>query len=93
MLDLNVVGGILLAALVYVLLRLKEADQWHHGWFLLAALNLPLWARFAALIIGTDDVLNHWIEWLTGRKEMSPLSLLYKLVYPILTKVYRFLGA
>jgi hypothetical protein len=91
-LDLNVVGGILLAALVYVLLRLKEADQWHHGWLLLAALNLPPYARYAALIIGADDVLNHWIEWLTGRKEMSPLAMFYWWVYPTLTKVYKFLG-
>ena len=91
-LNYNVVAGLLLAVLVYVLLRLREADQWHHGWLLLAAFDLPPFVRLAALIIGTDDVVNHLVEWLGGRKECSPLALLYRVLYPVLTKVYRLGG-
>jgi len=88
MLNINLVAGLLLGALVYVLLRLKKADQWHHGWFLLAALDLPPWARIAALCVGADDFVNHLVEWFGGPKECSPLALLYRLVYPLLVKVF-----
>jgi hypothetical protein len=87
--NITLVAGLLLGMLVYVLLRLKKADQWHHGWLLLAALDLPPWARIACLCIGADDFVNHLVEWFGGPVEHSPLAYLYtKLLPKIFPKLF-----
>jgi hypothetical protein len=89
MLDVNLVAGLLLGAGVYILLRLKEADQWHHLWLVLAAFDLPPVVRLTALCIGADDFLNHLVEWLGGPKECSPLAFVYtRVVWPVLHHLF-----
>jgi hypothetical protein len=70
MIALQVASVVLFVALVAVILRLQRSKtftgdhgklaQPHHGYAVLLGLIPSLWAQVPALLLGFDDVYQHW---------------------------------
>jgi hypothetical protein len=69
----NLLAAVVFALLVLVLRSLRRWDQWHHGWLVLLAFDLPDWLRWAALAIGAHDLLQHLIQRFHRKSYVDPI--------------------